>query len=1077
MQSRSKRLIHLYFTPIQEVIPIPDIRERNDRPKDKPPKYQVTSTVQRQMVQKFVKELSDSAKQPDRSDSAEHTATEQVEATAREIVHEAVQLPRSFSRQARYTESTERVQPEQPAQPRQTSAPPRQRTEDVRTRPDTTPRSTPTPAPQEQGRRAYVQQASKATATSPIASPEQPQNYYAAPEVLPQEDLPRQTLQSPRQRTEDLRTRSEVRAPQRTPAPTPQEQGRRAYIQQAAKAAQPTLAPEQLQNYHAVPEVPPQEDLPRQNPQSPRQRTEDLRTRVETRTPQSTPAPTPQEQGRRAYVQQAAKAATAPPSIPEVIQESQVSDVPIPENAPRRTPETPRLRADDIRLRSEPEAPQHMPTPAPQEQGRRAYVQKTAKETTKLPGQKSILERPAVSEEPPTEKAPRVRTEDVRTRPEQQKPQSTAAPTAQEQGRRSYMRQAKKSRAEKVSAWDDFHTEKSEIRIAEDIPEREPPSIREKPTITELRGELLPEPMPENTPNVRHIKQTGTWAPRAAEPSTMRGIELPIRERTVNVPTHDLPSTPQARQAFAKKQAQLSQNPSIESIHPPEPAAPISPQPPVSDVPATTPKRQPVTAGSSKSAPPVQPQAPAHAPPVEQLPAIREKPKPNAAPREKSRRGVSIRTKDTEQISTPKAQSKTSVSKIDTKRARKAATQDAQRKMLKKSNFRAARAAVAAAKKLGEAAAKATKELIDALIALGGGTALFVVFSIVIVAGAFLASPLGILFADEQQADDTVPLATAIAEIQGEYHAELEELQNGDYVSIQIVGQAPDWREVVAVFASKTAGAEDGIDVFTLDEERVELLRQVFWDMCEITTATQTVDVPDSDPDDDVDDSHTETALTITITAKTAEQMRMEYSFSKYQNDALDILLENLGSLNVPMGSLNISQEDAIELLENLPDDLDPERKAVVETAVQLVGRVSYFWGGKSLTLGWDDRWGVPTEVTAAGSGSTGTVRPFGLDCSGFVDWTFYNATNGSYYPGRGGGAATQHSYCTNISWSDAQPGNLVFYPDDSHVGIVGGKDADGNLLIVHCSGGANGVVITGSAGFTTVARPDCFSD
>ena len=397
--------------------------------------------------------------------------------------------------------------------------------------------------------------------------------------------------------------------------------------------------------------------------------------------------------------------------------------------------------------------------------------------------------------------------------------------------------------------------------------------------------------------------------------------------------------------------------------------------------------------------------------------------------------------------------------------------------MLKKSNSRAARAAVAAAKKLGEAAAKAAKELIDALIALGGGTALFVVFSIVIVAGAFLASPLGILFADEQESEDTVPLATAIAEIQGEYHAELEELQNGDYVSIQIVGQAPDWREVVAVFASKVAGAEDGMDVFTLDEERVELLHQVFWDMCEITTETQDVDVPDSDPDDDVDDSHTETSLTITITAKTAEQMRLEYSFTKYQNDALDILLENLGSLNVPMGSLNISQEDAIELLENLPDDLDPERKAVVETAVQLVGRVSYFWGGKSLTLGWDDRWGVPTEVTAAGSGSTGTIRPFGLDCSGFVDWTFYNATNGSYYPGRGGGAATQHSYCTNIAWSDAQPGDLVFYPDDSHVGIVGGRDADGNLLIVHCSGGANGVVITGSAGFTVVARPDCFTD
>lgn len=610
-------------------------------------------------------------------------------------------------------------------------------------------------------------------------------------------------------------------------------------------------------------------------------------------------------------------------------------------------------------------------------------------------------------------------------------------------------------------------------------PQSVSPPICEKPTFTELRGEPPPEPTPENAPNIRHIKQTGTWAPRAAEPSTMRGIERPIRERAADAPTYDLPPTPQAqaRQAFAKKQAQLSQNPSIESIYPSESAAPILPQPPVSEVPVIALERQSVTAGSGKPVPPVQPPTPAHTPPVEQLPAIREKPKPNAAPREKSWRGVSIRTIDTEQISTPKVQPKTPASKTAAKRARKAATQDAQRKMLKKGSNRAARAAAAAAKKLAEAAAKAVKELISALASLSGGTALFIVFSIVIVAGAFLASPLGILFADEQESDNTVPLATAIAEIQGEYHAELERLQNGDFASAQIVGQAPDWREVVAVFASKTAGAADGVDVFTLDEERVELLRQVFWDMCEITTATQTVDVPDSNPDDDVDDSHTEIALTITITAKTAEQMRLIYAFTKYQNDALDILLENLGSMNIPMGSLTISQEDAIELLENLPDDLDPKRKAVVETAVQLVGRVSYFWGGKSLTLGWDDRWGVPTEVTAAGSGSTGTVRPFGLDCSGFVDWTFYNATNGSYYPGRGGGAATQHSYCTNISWSDAQPGDLVFYPDDSHVGIVGGKDADGNLLIVHCSGGANGVVITGSAGFTVVARPDCFAD
>ena len=126
----------------------------------------------------------------------------------------------------------------------------------------------------------------------------------------------------------------------------------------------------------------------------------------------------------------------------------------------------------------------------------------------------------------------------------------------------------------------------------------------------------------------------------------------------------------------------------------------------------------------------------------------------------------------------------------------------------------------------------------------------------------------------------------------------------------------------------------------------------------------------------------------------------------------------------------------------------------------------------KSLVIGWDSRWGELRQVTAAGSSTTGTYRPYGLDCSGFVDWVFYNQSGGSYVIGHGGGATMQHSYCTDISWSDAQPGDLVFYPDNSHVGIVGGVDEDGNILIVHCASGHNNVVITGKEGFTSIGRP-----
>ena len=162
----------------------------------------------------------------------------------------------------------------------------------------------------------------------------------------------------------------------------------------------------------------------------------------------------------------------------------------------------------------------------------------------------------------------------------------------------------------------------------------------------------------------------------------------------------------------------------------------------------------------------------------------------------------------------------------------------------------------------------------------------------------------------------------------------------------------------------------------------------------------------------------------------------------------------------------------ALEAWERLPEDLSVERRMVGTYALALVNRVDYFWGGKSLVLGWDDRWGEMMEVTAEGDDTTGTERPYGLDCSGFVDWAFYNASGGSYIPGQGGGAAAQHGQCADIPWEEVQPGDLVFYPEDDHVGIAAGRDGQGRLLVVHCAAGAGGVTLSCSNGFTQAARP-----
>ena len=416
---------------------------------------------------------------------------------------------------------------------------------------------------------------------------------------------------------------------------------------------------------------------------------------------------------------------------------------------------------------------------------------------------------------------------------------------------------------------------------------------------------------------------------------------------------------------------------------------------------------------------------------------------------------------------------------IITHRARAAAQRKAQRKMLQDS----AKNGGNAAKKLSGTAVQAIKAVgrgvasaVNSLLTAGGGAVVLVLLLTVILVAAIVASPFGILFSNESREAGVVPLSAAVAQVNYEYNERLEELQTADsYNSISVTGQSADWIEVLAVFAVKVAGSNDAdaADVATMDADRIARLKAVFWDMTVIKTEVETINHPGSGDDD----GWTERNLYITITAKTAEEMKTVYHFNRNQIAALDELLEQRELLRELIEDVYSVSGDTAALIRSLPEDLSPEREAVVRTACSLVGKVNYFWGGKSLVIGWDARWGELRQVTAAGSSTTGTYRPYGLDCSGFVDWVFYNQSGGSYVIGHGGGATAQHSYCTDISWADAQPGDLVFYPDNSHVGIVGGRDANGELLIIHCASGHNNVVITGKEGFTSISRPRYYAE
>ena len=168
---------------------------------------------------------------------------------------------------------------------------------------------------------------------------------------------------------------------------------------------------------------------------------------------------------------------------------------------------------------------------------------------------------------------------------------------------------------------------------------------------------------------------------------------------------------------------------------------------------------------------------------------------------------------------------------------------------------------------------------------------------------------------------------------------------------------------------------------------------------------------------------------------------------------------------------------------ESVGDDVSEERVNVISAAYSLVGKVGYFWGGKSTVIGEDPSWGTSEKVSAEGSKSTGTIRAYGLDCSGFVTWAVINGyQDKAMQEAVGDGTSDQWEKANVVTEADAQPGDLVFQKgpeagSDNHVGILCGKTDAGDWIAVHCSSGKNGVTVgeAYSASFRYIRQPSFY--
>ena len=190
----------------------------------------------------------------------------------------------------------------------------------------------------------------------------------------------------------------------------------------------------------------------------------------------------------------------------------------------------------------------------------------------------------------------------------------------------------------------------------------------------------------------------------------------------------------------------------------------------------------------------------------------------------------------------------------------------------------------------------AMQSLAAALIA-GGWVSVFIILLMCLIA-LVAGSAYGIFFAAESPDENAISVQEAVELLTEEYRDRLEKIENSVECDRQEIesndgSYAIVWQDVLAVFASQTAGDANGTTVAYLNEDNVDRLRTVLWDMNEMDwrTESQLQEEEQTNEEGETETTTiTETVLIIELTHHTPEEMRETYNFTDRQNEYLTLL-------------------------------------------------------------------------------------------------------------------------------------------------------------------------------------------
>lgn len=201
-------------------------------------------------------------------------------------------------------------------------------------------------------------------------------------------------------------------------------------------------------------------------------------------------------------------------------------------------------------------------------------------------------------------------------------------------------------------------------------------------------------------------------------------------------------------------------------------------------------------------------------------------------------------------------------------------------------------------KATGKAIASGVKS-IGAIIAAGGIPAVFVIIIICLI-GAIGGTCFGIFLANDETTGTEKTMSQAISELTSEHYANITAMKASySYDLLEVKGDTSiKWKDILAIYAIKITSGEDPLEVVTLNEVKINLLREIMKEMNKISGVVTPKLVAEIKVTTDANGNSvkqtvyvTKRVLNISIIHLDTKQAALKYKFNDEQNNMLDELM------------------------------------------------------------------------------------------------------------------------------------------------------------------------------------------